>query len=749
MPYNVMVGGDLVMYARMHGITRGRKDTKPVFVSKISNHSCSLCMEYYTVVRPSMSMEEEILKKAARLREQVKAKALAQKEARRQAKDIHPDSFVESGCCVCGALAKQRGLLDLRGRKNLIQYKRYQVLSLIENGLRVTTSTGQVGRAKMIANVIMFANPTVEVYNKLPPSREELSEVLAFIFMGSTSPTPEDFKRTPMLDYADLTIDRENLASYDESGVPVFCDYKPLPVNMAGNVLPSEMSKHEVKVERGTSDGPCPFTVHGLTGVEYENMTIDALKAKALRHLEDGGSFLMAKRQNFEVITQKILGLNKEVLKDIADRMANGEHVRPKTDEEKECFQLLDMLDHVGGHVKGSLTNRKYMRNEIWSLLAFKGAPSWFITFAPADNRHPLSLYYASDNLEFKPEILTSKQREKLCLSNPVAAAKFFNVLVELFIKHVLGVGADHDGLYGKTNAYYGTVEQQGRLTLHLHMMIWIAGALSPQDVRDRLMNQDSEFQKALIEYMEGVHQGEFITGSIEEVKTRVPYDPDEEDEGFHGIEKERSSKVTPPGYVDPTLTLPEEPPEWCEKTHDSFEACQKCAVLAAWKYKFNHTVDDIVLRTHFHKCRAKKAPMKDKKSNADDVQVKLMMSGAPKGCLTEEGINGYLRQEFLRPLRNPTIRAFQKWASENNIDYSSKWHKSLQWRKNEKIIQEPEKDGTWNLAYAKTREVIEREKNQLGKRKATGNSGQEVSRRKRQVTTLAPNPLNLPSEGR
>ncbi|EAU86883.2 hypothetical protein CC1G_10774 [Coprinopsis cinerea okayama7 len=113
------------------------------------------------------------------------------------------------------------------------------------------------------------------------------------------------------------------------------------------------------------------------------------------------------------------------------------------------------------------------------------------------------------------------------------------------------------------------------------------------------------------------------------------------------------------------------------------------------------------------------------------------------------KGINGYLRQEFreldmldtitllrykklipedaVRPLRNPTIRAFQKWASENNIDYSSKWHKSLQWRKNEKIIQEPEKDGTWNLEYAKTREVIEREKNQLGKRKATGNSGQEV----------------------
>lgn len=33
---------------------------------------------------------------------------------------------------------------------------------------------------------------------------------------------------------------------------------------------------------------------------------------------------------------------------------------------------------------------------------------------------------------------------------------------MENFIKHVLGVGTDHPGLYGKTSAYYGTVEQQG-----------------------------------------------------------------------------------------------------------------------------------------------------------------------------------------------------------------------------------------------------------------------------------------------
>ncbi|KAJ6538199.1 hypothetical protein DFH09DRAFT_1090792 [Mycena vulgaris] len=55
------------------------------------------------------------------------------------------------------------------------------------------------GRGKMSANVIMFANPTIKVYNILPPSRDELSEVLAFVFLGPPKPTKEEFKRTLML----------------------------------------------------------------------------------------------------------------------------------------------------------------------------------------------------------------------------------------------------------------------------------------------------------------------------------------------------------------------------------------------------------------------------------------------------------------------------------------------------------------------------------------------------------------------
>ena len=50
---------------------------------------------------------------------------------------------------------------------------------------------------------------------------------------------------------------------------------------------------------------------------------------------------------------------------------------KPERDAEKACFKVLS-IDTVGGHVKGSLTLKKYMRNEVWSLISYIGAPSWF-----------------------------------------------------------------------------------------------------------------------------------------------------------------------------------------------------------------------------------------------------------------------------------------------------------------------------------------------------------------------------------
>ena len=80
---------------------------------------------------------------------------------------------------------------------------------------------------------------------------------------------------------------------------------------------------------------------------------------------------------------------------------------------------------------------KKYMRNEIWSLFNFIGAPYWYITLSPADIKHPICIYYADTNEEFKPEILPHDKHTHLVCQNPVAGACFFHFMVETFISDV------------------------------------------------------------------------------------------------------------------------------------------------------------------------------------------------------------------------------------------------------------------------------------------------------------------------
>jgi hypothetical protein len=102
------------------------------------------------------------------------------------------------------------------------------------------------------------------------------------------------------------------------------------------------------------------------------------------------------------------------------------------------------------------------MQNKIWSMISQLGAPSWFITLSPADSCHPICLYYADKNIGFKPNLRLSNEQNLLVAQNPIAAARFFYLMICMFIKHKLGIGVEHSGLYGNTAGYYGTVEQQG-----------------------------------------------------------------------------------------------------------------------------------------------------------------------------------------------------------------------------------------------------------------------------------------------
>ncbi|KAF6748646.1 hypothetical protein DFP72DRAFT_992154 [Ephemerocybe angulata] len=161
----------------------------------------------------------------------------------------------------------------------------------------------------MIANVISFEHPSKKIYDRLPVSKPELSDVLSILYTGVEPPSDDDLKRTPVLvrrnkvkealewlklnhkDYADLSIDYDTLNTYDLDKIPIGLLRKDVP-EADGNVLAAAKSVFDSDYEQGTEDGPCPFVVNGLTSERHGEMTTSQRKVAALQHLKNGGNSL-------------------------------------------------------------------------------------------------------------------------------------------------------------------------------------------------------------------------------------------------------------------------------------------------------------------------------------------------------------------------------------------------------------------------------------------------------------------------
>jgi hypothetical protein len=51
-------------------------------------------------------------------------------------------------------------------------------------------------------------------------------------------------------------------------------------------------------------------------------------------------------------------------------------------------------------------------------------------------------------------------------------------------------------GLFGRARAHYGTIENQGRGSLHTHALVWLHGQLSPLEAQKRLSEVGVEFHE-------------------------------------------------------------------------------------------------------------------------------------------------------------------------------------------------------------------------------------------------------------
>ncbi len=235
------------------------------------------------------------------------------------------------------------------------------------------------------------------------------------------------------------------------------------------------------------------------------------------------GGYLLTNKGNFDRVAEKLLSVDRDALDSIILRTRSGAYVQAETTAEKRCFELMSLVDHASAQVHGANARKKHQRSEIKSLIFLKGVPVFFVTFAPADTKNPYCLSFCGENVDLSsasPSLSSDSARLRAIASNPVGAARFFHRTVNALLGILLGIDHGRDGIFGKTSAYYGTVEEQGRKTLHLHLLIWIEGCPSPQELRDRVLG-DVLFQQRLLAWLEQCHEGDFFTGTETELEAK------------------------------------------------------------------------------------------------------------------------------------------------------------------------------------------------------------------------------------
>ena len=170
---------------------------------------------------------------------------------------------------------------------------------------------------------------------------------------------------------------------------------------------------------------------------------------------------LHVKRPAFNTTATRIDSLTPQSMEDLLKCVQNK---TPITDPNLRA--LMDSLSSAGKHINGSPYQKSMKRKEIFGLMIKMGSPVLWITLSPAVVHSPIFLQIAGHNIELS-QIPSHVERAKLVANDPVAAAIYFNEIIDAFTKYLLGYKNSDGGILGHPSAYYGMTEEQGTGTLH------------------------------------------------------------------------------------------------------------------------------------------------------------------------------------------------------------------------------------------------------------------------------------------
>jgi hypothetical protein len=217
-------------------------------------------------------------------------------------------------------------------------------------------------------------------------------------------------------------------------------------------------------------------------------------------------------RAAFESKASVYVNMQPETIQRVADQLENG--INHFTDpDERHVFDLMRDVHLVNSSVMGSGVARMKMRHEIRAMVALHGAPSFFITINPPHVYNPVLKLLAGQEIDLDkllPDQIPQYHEQSILIAkDPTLAAHFFHIYMQSFFNAILQYDLQSPGsiapnVLGMTKGYYGTVEAQGRGSLHCHLLLWLEGGLDPSEIQNRILAQPlGRFEQDLITYLE------------------------------------------------------------------------------------------------------------------------------------------------------------------------------------------------------------------------------------------------------
>ncbi|KAG8689870.1 hypothetical protein FRC11_000092, partial [Ceratobasidium sp. 423] len=161
--------------------------------------------------------------------------------------------------------------------------------------------------------------------------------------------------------------------------------------------------------------------------------------------------------------------------------------------------------------VMGTDASRALNHSKIWSTSLYLNPVNLWITLNFIDRHDPICQVFVGEQIDMddlsRVLNLSATNRAINVAQDPFAATQFFFFLANVVLKTLFGFATDNQlaenevGELGKGNTYFGAVEAQGRGSLHLHLMMWLANSPDADEISYKLQSPD--FREKIKAYMQ------------------------------------------------------------------------------------------------------------------------------------------------------------------------------------------------------------------------------------------------------